>query len=373
MRRSCVFLVSILSLSLFAVDGLAQQKLFAVSGQGRGGSPADAKQAAQIGKLESENVDRKAETTQNAGDIAANAGRIGTAEGRIDAAETRLSDIETSCATDQKLRWDGSAWLCVQEQDPTVGIHGKTGAPPDCHDVNAKLLWNASTNAWHCVADQNDGSGGGYGSGYETDPQVGSTHSGRMCRGTGGQVVCDSAGPQVIGGGGLRVSGNLQVGGTIAGDDATFSGAVAADTPTASNHLTTKAYVDQSAPNPPTCTGAGKALQYDGANWTCADVGIGEEGIGVGQTWQDVTGSRATETTYQNTTGQPIAVALYISNVSSQCNLQVSANNSTWFNVGEARDNGGERYKPMYAIVPDDHYYRLIATTGTIDYWSELR
>ena len=271
---------SVLVICGVALSASAQHKLFAVSGQGRGGSPADAKQAAQIGKLESENVDRKAETTQNAGDIAANAGRIGTAEGRIDAAETRLSDIETSCATDQKLRWDGSAWLCVQEQDPTVGIHGKTGAPPDCHDVNAKLLWNASTNAWHCVADQNDGSGGGYGSGYETDPQVGSTHSGRMCRGTGGQVVCDSAGPQVIGGGGLRVSGNLQVGGTIAGDDATFSGAVAADTPTASNHLTTKAYVDQSAPNPPVCTGAGKALQWDGSNWICSQNTTGNPAAG---------------------------------------------------------------------------------------------
>ncbi len=36
-------------------------------------------------------------------------------------------------------------------------------------------------------------------------------------------------------------------------------------------------------------------------------------GIGIGQTWQDLTASRTIGVTYTNTTGKPIFVALYIS------------------------------------------------------------
>lgn len=135
-----LYVVKILSLCvlLTAWDAMAQQKLFAVSGQGRG-SPADAKQAAQISALESENQDRLAETNQNSADIADH--------------ETRLNNVETTCTADKKLRWDGSSWNCIDETDPTVGAHGRSPAPPDCHDTNAKLLWDGSANQWHCEPD----------------------------------------------------------------------------------------------------------------------------------------------------------------------------------------------------------------------------
>ena len=157
-----------------ALSAAAQNKLFAVSGQGRGNSPADAKQAAQIGKLESENVDRKAETTQNAGDIHALGGR--------------LSDVEKTCAQGEVLHWNGTSWSCNQESDPTVGPHAKTAAPPDCHDENAKLLWNTSSNQWECKLDS-------VGLSAENDPSVGSIVNGRWCRGSSGIVKCDQTAP----------------------------------------------------------------------------------------------------------------------------------------------------------------------------------
>jgi len=88
---------------------------------------------------------------------------------------------------------------------------------------------------------------------------------------------------------------------------------------------------------------------------------------GVGQTWQDMTASRAATTSYQNTTGQPIQVIL--SNVATLRWFQVSTDNSTWVNVCEA---GGSYARQGAIIVPDDHYYRLNGSS-TIGVWAELR
>lgn len=94
--------------------------------------------------------------------------------------------------------------------------------------------------------------------------------------------------------------------------------------------------------------------------------------IGWGQTWQDVKASRTFGTSYQNTTGKPIQVA--ITGVNSDRNIQVSSDNSTWISVGSLFggnvDPGG-----MSFIVPDNYYYRVDTTgsAGTIIYWVELR
>lgn len=228
-----------------AGDAIAQQKLFAVSGQGRG-SQADARQASQISKLESENQDRKTETTQNAADISDHETRISDNESELATIEPHAKEAQASCAAGDLIRWDGSTYTCVNESDPTVGEHAlTTTVPPDCHDVNAKLLWNASTKQWHCALDNNDGSGGGW-TGSEDDPQVGTLYNGRLCRTDGSQVICDSLAPQ-ISGNDVVVGGNVEVGGDIIGQGATFTDPIAAGEPTASNHLTTKAYVDSVA------------------------------------------------------------------------------------------------------------------------------
>ena len=70
-------------------------------------------------------------------------------------------------------------------------------------------------------------------------------------------------------------------------------------------------------------------------------------GIGVGQTWQDVGGSRSAGTSYQNTTGKPIMVAIR-GNTNSTHYLQVSTDNATWISVGSTIAANAN----MTAIVP---------------------
>jgi hypothetical protein len=96
-----------------------------------------------------------------------------------------------------------------------------------------------------------------------------------------------------------------------------------------------------------------------------------EEPIGVGQTWQNMAGSRSVGTSYQNTTGRPIMVSICTQAV-SRTDFQVSTDNSTWVSVGALAGFGniGDQ-KSSQVIVPDDHYYR--ATGGSLIIWAELR
>lgn len=84
--------------------------------------------------------------------------------------------------------------------------------------------------------------------------------------------------------------------------------------------------------------------------------------IAVAQNWQNVSGSRAHSTSYQNTTGRPIQVAIV---GGSAVSVQASINGSSWVTVGSA-DKG------CTFIVPADHYYRVNGST-TITTWAELR
>lgn len=112
--------------------------------------------------------------------------------------------------------------------------------------------------------------------------------------------------------------------------------------------------------------GKGASLEYLRMNsagnaliWDTPDV------FGFGQQWQ--TPSRNSSTTYQNTTGKPIMCAIRMDGGSTQ-NLEVSHNNSTWFNV--ARFPNSVQHTG-YGVIPDDHYYKLDG--GSIAYWRELR
>lgn len=89
--------------------------------------------------------------------------------------------------------------------------------------------------------------------------------------------------------------------------------------------------------------------------------------LGWGQTWQDVTASRTNSTSYQNTTGRPIAVSLRVNNTGTV--LQVSADNTNWVNIS---NSGGSVSGTVAAIVPSSHYYRFNGT-GNITSWAELR
>lgn len=89
--------------------------------------------------------------------------------------------------------------------------------------------------------------------------------------------------------------------------------------------------------------------------------------LGMFQSWSDVTGSRAANTTYTNSTGKPIMVSVRMSSGVLQVAVPGSAN---WITVGAAEQNSDGR-QFQSAIVPNGHVYR--AQASSILAWSELR
>jgi hypothetical protein len=90
------------------------------------------------------------------------------------------------------------------------------------------------------------------------------------------------------------------------------------------------------------------------------------EPVGVDQEWQDVKASRASNTSYQNTTGRTITAAIR-GNANAGGSVQVSTNNITWLTLAEQSD--WDRGTFCFPI-PPSHYYRF---TGGISRWVELR
>lgn len=89
-------------------------------------------------------------------------------------------------------------------------------------------------------------------------------------------------------------------------------------------------------------------------------------GLGINQSWQTV--SRNTGTSYQNTSGVPIAVAIAEINAggsSISWNLQVSSDGSSWLDVGEGRTENGSDDVNWHTIVPNTHYYRIVRASGS--------
>ena len=100
---------------------------------------------------------------------------------------------------------------------------------------------------------------------------------------------------------------------------------------------------------------------------------VGAVGTG-GQTWQDVTASRAGGTTYTNSTGKPIQV-----NISGRSNSTTSF--LTLFVNGVAVQqsyfffNTGSQSNPstLTAIVPAGSNYSVSVTNYILQIWAELR
>lgn len=92
-------------------------------------------------------------------------------------------------------------------------------------------------------------------------------------------------------------------------------------------------------------------------------------GVGEGQTWQNVAGSRSIGTAYQNTTGRPIAL-LVLGSSSGPGTVQVSGNGVTFVAVAKI---GGQYHLPASLIIPTGHYYKVVGTTIEPGMWCELR
>lgn len=89
--------------------------------------------------------------------------------------------------------------------------------------------------------------------------------------------------------------------------------------------------------------------------------------LGYGQTWQDVTASRAGNTSYQNLSGKPISVAVRLA--ATTVAFQVSSNNVTFVTIATGSSTSAIT---VGGIIPPNHYYRLNGTP-TINGWLELR
>lgn len=91
--------------------------------------------------------------------------------------------------------------------------------------------------------------------------------------------------------------------------------------------------------------------------------------IGVGQTWQDVSGSRVVSTSYQNTTGRPIEIIVRFLATSATRRFQISPDGTTWVDATVA---ASAATGSVTVTLPNGYFYRLDGSS-TIYTWVELR
>lgn len=101
----------------------------------------------------------------------------------------------------------------------------------------------------------------------------------------------------------------------------------------------------------------------------------GSFGLGVGQTWQNLTSSRAVGTTYTNTTGRPIAVSVTGNpshSAGSSTTIRIEVNGAV---VSAGGGSGGDpiREQGAFVIVPAGGTYRVTTDRATLNKWYELR
>lgn len=107
---------------------------------------------------------------------------------------------------------------------------------------------------------------------------------------------------------------------------------------------------------------------YDGVGWTVQEF----TPLGVGQTWQDVTASRAFDTTYTNTTGRPIQVSINTRDPSTgnlAASLFVNGVKIAYYYMSSGSQS------TLTAVIPPDATYKLTRddTNDVIMVWAELR
>jgi len=97
---------------------------------------------------------------------------------------------------------------------------------------------------------------------------------------------------------------------------------------------------------------------------------LGASPLGVGQSWLAMTASRASETTYQNTSGRPIVVSVVTPATNVHTALLVGGTAGALVEVAAFSVGTTQRFSTCTAIVPDGHFYRY---NGPIGQWAELR
>jgi hypothetical protein len=98
------------------------------------------------------------------------------------------------------------------------------------------------------------------------------------------------------------------------------------------------------------------------------DLKLAASSIGVGQTWQDVTASRASGVDYTNATGKPIQIAVYQA-AGASAGMVVTVGGLAILNLVNA--STARNYAVF--IVPPGVTYRVTVTVTAISVWTELR
>jgi hypothetical protein len=115
---------------------------------------------------------------------------------------------------------------------------------------------------------------------------------------------------------------------------------------------------------------SGNVLTSNGTTWTSAAA----TSIGVGQTWQNVTGSRAAGTTYTNSTGKPIFISVHGTGSPTNGVMSMTVDGVSLGQQGSAAVSSGVFYSTMTAIVPNGSTYKADNVNGwTLVSWAELR
>lgn len=158
----------------------------------------------------------------------------------------------------------------------------------------------------------------------------------------------------------LNTSGQASLTTAVTGTLPVANGGTGATTLTANNVLLGNGTSALQAVAPGT---SGNALVSNGSTWTSAAV----PGLGSGQTWQDVTGSRSGGTTYTNTTGKPICVSVY-SAWPTRNNQEATVNGVIINHWGI--ENNYAASPPFIFVVQNGATYSVNFTVGA---WCELR
>jgi hypothetical protein len=115
---------------------------------------------------------------------------------------------------------------------------------------------------------------------------------------------------------------------------------------------------------------SGNILTSNGTTWTSAAA----TSIGVGQTWQNVVGSRAAGTTYTNSTGKPIFISVGGSGSPNAGVMSMTISEVVIGRQGFSSVDSGVSNATISAIVPNGSTYKVNNISGwSLVFWAELR
>jgi len=116
---------------------------------------------------------------------------------------------------------------------------------------------------------------------------------------------------------------------------------------------------------------SGNVLSSDGTNWVSA---APAPSLGVGQTWQNLIGSRAAGTTYTNSTGKPIFISISGSGQPQNGTMTLAVDGVNLGRQGFQSIQSGVSNATMTAIIPDGSTYIVSNISGwSLVSWAELR